>query len=104
MLATGDFVAGTVRGQPALVEEYFASAPVTLEPLGDRAFLASFDTESAAASWSGTVRDLRWPGVIDVVTAYRTAAVYADPETVDLVELESRLRALVPRRFAPIKR
>jgi KipI family sensor histidine kinase inhibitor len=79
-----------------LVGESLASSPVKLEPLGDRAFLAYFATEAAAARWSGAVRDLQWPGVIDVVMAYRTAAVFADPEIVDLVELESRLRAVVP--------
>jgi KipI family sensor histidine kinase inhibitor len=84
------------KGQPALVRESLASAPVTLEPLGDRAFLAYFATESAAAGWSGALRDRQWPGVIDVVAAYRTAAVFADPEMVDLVELESRLRAVDP--------
>ena len=30
----------------------------------------------------------------DVVLAYRTVAVFADPEQVDLVDLESRLRAI----------
>ena len=78
--------------------------PQTLEPLGDRAFLAYFATESAAARWSGAVRDLQWPGVIDVVTAYRTAAVFADPEMVELVDLESRLRAVVPGEARQINR
>jgi KipI family sensor histidine kinase inhibitor len=77
---------------------------MTLEPLGDRAFLANFATEAAAAGWCSTVRDSRWPGVIDVVTAYRTAAVYADPELVDLVELESRLREVVPGESPQIRR
>jgi KipI family sensor histidine kinase inhibitor len=91
-------------GQSALGRESLASTPLTLEPLGDRAFLACFATESAAAGWSGAVRDLQWRGVIDVVAAYRTAAVFADPETVDLVELEARLRGVVPREMPPIER
>jgi len=70
--------------------------PTVLEPLGDRAFLAHFSSEPAAGGWAGAVRDRRWPGVTDVVLAYRTVAVFADPEQVDLVDLESRLRAIAP--------
>jgi KipI family sensor histidine kinase inhibitor len=92
------------KGQPALVQESLASAPIALEPLGDRAFLAYFATESAAAGWAGAVRDWQWPGVIDVVAAYRTAAVFADPDLVDLVELESRLCAVVPAEAPHIDR
>ena len=66
--------------------------PTALEPLGDRAYLAHFADERAAAGWAAAVRDRRWPGVTDVVLAYRTVAVFADPDRVDLSELESRLR------------
>jgi KipI family sensor histidine kinase inhibitor len=69
---------------------------ITLRPLGDRAFLAEFATESEAARWVAAARAKRWPGVEDVVMAYRTAAVYVDPDRVDLGVLETRLRALPP--------
>ena len=36
----------------------------------------------------------RWPGVVDVVLAYRSVAVFGDPEQADLIELESRLRGV----------
>jgi KipI family sensor histidine kinase inhibitor len=68
----------------------------SLEPLGDRAFLARFAAESAAGAWATAVRDRCWPGVIDVVLAYQSVAVFADPDQVDLSDLESRLRSLVP--------
>jgi len=69
-------------------------SPGLLEPLGDRAFLAHFSSEPAAGGWAAAVRDRQWPGVTDVVLAYRTVAVFADPEKVDLVELEARLRKI----------
>jgi KipI family sensor histidine kinase inhibitor len=67
-----------------------------LEPLGDRAFLAHFSSEPAANDWAAAVRARQWTGVTDVVLAYRTVAVFADPENVDLVDLESRLRVIGP--------
>jgi len=70
--------------------------PPVLEPLGDRAFLAHFSSEPDAGGWAAAVRDRQWPGVTDVVSAYRSVAVFADPEQVDLVDLESRLRAIAP--------
>ncbi|MGP0069904.1 MAG: 5-oxoprolinase subunit B family protein [Isosphaeraceae bacterium] len=71
-------------------------APIGLDPLGDRAYLAHFAAERDAAGWAATVRDRRWAGVSDVVLAYRTVAVFADPDRVDLSDLESRLRAIAP--------
>jgi KipI family sensor histidine kinase inhibitor len=69
--------------------------PISLEPLGDRAFLARFTAERAAAGWAEAVRDRSWPGVTDVVLAYCTVAVFADPDRVDLPALESDLRTIV---------
>jgi KipI family sensor histidine kinase inhibitor len=66
-----------------------------IEPLGDCAFLARFAGEAAAGGWAAAVRALQTPGVTDVVLAYRTVAVFADPTQVDLVDLESRLRMVV---------
>ena len=51
--------------------------------------------------WAAAVRDRQWPGVTDVVLAYQTVAVFADPEQVDLVELESRLRVIASDRRQP---
>jgi KipI family sensor histidine kinase inhibitor len=67
-----------------------------LEPLGDRAFLARFGSERDAAGWAESVRRRRFAGVTDVVLAYDSAAVYADPDRADLAALEDRLRALPP--------
>jgi KipI family sensor histidine kinase inhibitor len=69
---------------------------VALEPLGDRAFLAHFATERDAAQWAAAVRSREIRGVTDVVLAYRSAAVFADPDLVSLGELESILITLEP--------
>jgi KipI family sensor histidine kinase inhibitor len=84
-----------IRREHSVVHSNSASsAPAFLEPLGDRAFLAHFPSEHQAAGWAAVVRDHQWHGVIDVVLAYRTVAVFADPEQVDLVELEARLTVI----------
>ena len=71
-------------------------AMTALDPLGDRAYLAHFATESDAAGWAATMRHQDWPGVIDVVLAYRAVAVFADPDQVDLLDLETRLHLVEP--------
>ena len=58
-----------------------------IEPLGDCAFLAHFAGEAAAGGWAAAVRARDAPGVTDVVLAYRSVAVFADAEQVDLVDL-----------------
>ena len=63
-------------------------------PLGDRGWLARFDDEASAARWCEGVRALAEPGVVEVVPAYRTVAVLADPDQIDLDSLEKRLRSL----------
>jgi KipI family sensor histidine kinase inhibitor len=72
-----------------------------LEPLGDRAFLARFATEDEAARWARSVRRLGWPGLVDVVLAYRSVAVFADPERVDPEGLADRLRPIAAEEAGP---
>jgi KipI family sensor histidine kinase inhibitor len=67
---------------------------LSLEPLGDRAFLTHFADEREAARWVAAVRAARFPGVTDVVLAYRSASVFADPEQGSLEALEERLRSV----------
>lgn len=69
-----------------------------LTPLGDRALLARFATADEARGWVRTVRELRLPGVLDVVLAYRSAAVFADPARVDWSHLEATLGNLELRK------
>jgi KipI family sensor histidine kinase inhibitor len=69
---------------------------ISLFPLGDRAFLAEFESEAAARAWVAAARLAAIAGVVDIVLAYRSAAVYADPDQVSLVELEQTLRGLTP--------
>lgn len=64
-----------------------------LSPLGDRAWLARFESARDAAAWAGAVRERRWPGVSDVVAAYGSAAVFAARDADDLDEIEANLRA-----------
>ncbi|WP_165235324.1 5-oxoprolinase subunit B family protein [Aquisphaera insulae] len=69
---------------------------VAIEPLGDRAFLAHFADEQGAARWATAVRTAHLDGVTDVVLAYRSAAVFADPDRADLDELEGVLSSFRP--------
>jgi KipI family sensor histidine kinase inhibitor len=70
--------------------------PVAINPLGDRAFLAHFASEHAAACWASALREQNWRGVTDVVLAYRSVGVFADPESLDPASLESRLAEIEP--------
>jgi KipI family sensor histidine kinase inhibitor len=72
----------------------------SLQPLGDRAFLAQFAAEASAGTWAAAVRERRWPGVVDVVLAYQSVAVFGDPEQVDFSDLETHLRELVPSKLS----
>lgn len=65
-----------------------------LEPLGDRAWLARFATDAEAAAWAASVRRASLSGVVDAVSAFRTASVHADPDRVDLDVLAEALRAV----------
>lgn len=70
--------------------------PDAIVPLGDRGFLASFATEDEAAGWASAVGSGARAGVVDVVLAYRTVGVHADPERVDLDELAAWLARVEP--------
>jgi KipI family sensor histidine kinase inhibitor len=74
---------------------------IGLDPLGDRAFLARFATETEARHWAAAVRSRRPTGLIEVVLAYHTAAVFVDPDLVDLAEFESVLRGVAPEGEQP---
>jgi KipI family sensor histidine kinase inhibitor len=67
---------------------------IALEPLGDRAFLATFSNEAEASRWASAVRRRDIEGVTDVVLAYRSAAVFADPDHTDLTRLDTDLRTI----------
>jgi KipI family sensor histidine kinase inhibitor len=69
---------------------------IDLEPLGDRAWLARFAQESEANAWATCVRSQRWPGIVDIVAAYRTAAVFVDPQQLNVDDVAHRLAAIVP--------
>jgi KipI family sensor histidine kinase inhibitor len=64
-----------------------------LSALGDRAWLARFGSDRDAEAWAEAVRRRQWPGVSDVVAAYRSAAVFADRAADDLEGIEAYLRS-----------
>lgn len=69
-------------------------------PLGDRGFLARFADEESAANWVARLLAQRVRGVIDIVPAYSTVGVHADPELIDLDELAELLSTLEPQGSA----
>ncbi|MFO0891482.1 MAG: allophanate hydrolase subunit 1 [Isosphaeraceae bacterium] len=73
---------------------------VDLTPLGDRAVLAHFDTERDAALWVAAVRRQAIRGITDVVLAYQSAAVFADPDVLDPDMLERELTTIEMRHEA----
>ncbi len=75
---------------------------ISIEPLGDRAYLAHLPDERLAAGWAGALRRLGWEGVTDVVLAYRSVAVFADPDRLDPEELGARLRRVEVPASGPI--
>jgi KipI family sensor histidine kinase inhibitor len=64
---------------------------IALDPLGDRAFLARFDSMSEARSWSAKAKGLA--GVADVVLAYANVGVFADERCEDLDALAEALES-----------
>lgn len=67
---------------------------IDLAPLGDRAWIARFAEEDQAGAWARAVRHQNLQGILDVVAAYRTVAVFADPDRIDLQDLAARLRSV----------
>jgi KipI family sensor histidine kinase inhibitor len=67
-----------------------------LVPLGDRALLARFDDENAARLWARSAETHlgSHPGICDIVLAYRSVAVYADPDLCALDGLAEELGRL----------
>jgi inhibitor of KinA len=65
-----------------------------LTPLGDQGLLAACDSEAEAIALAHAVRAAGWPEVVDVVPAYRSVAVFHDPERIALAALHDRLARL----------
>jgi KipI family sensor histidine kinase inhibitor len=87
-------MAGTSTGCPE------DAAMIVMEPLGEHAFLARFNDETAAAGWARAVRARSLPGVVDIVLAYSTAAVFTDPAVIDPATVALQLRAIEPEPAA----
>jgi inhibitor of KinA len=66
-----------------------------LQPLGDQAVLASFPDEDRALHFAERVRQHLLEGVVDVVQAYTTVAVYYDLQRIRYVEMVDRLQPLL---------
>src|SRR5438128_4117994 len=65
---------------------------MTLQPLGDQAWMASFADEGAAAAFAAAVRGGAPDWLVDVVQAYRSVAVFFDADRVRLAAVERWLR------------
>ena len=68
--------------------------PTLIEPLGDYAFLAHFAGEAQARAWAAAVRAVECQDIRDIVLAYRSVALFANPDQADLPALESRIMSL----------
>ena len=66
--------------------------PRSVVPLGDRGFLARFDSEADADQWGRAVREPEWPGLVDRSIAYTSVGLFFDPDLADLASLENQLR------------
>ncbi|MFL5340213.1 MAG: 5-oxoprolinase subunit PxpB [Gemmataceae bacterium] len=64
---------------------------MTLTPLGDQAVLARFEREADALTFAAAVRAASLPGVLDVVPAYVSVAVFYDVERTRYGELAPQL-------------
>jgi KipI family sensor histidine kinase inhibitor len=69
-----------------------AKASWKVEPLGDRAALATCNTESIAQQLAQAVRAASWPGVLDVVVAYHSVAIHVDRPITDYLPLLQSLK------------
>lgn len=67
---------------------------MTLTPLGDQAVLVGFSSETDALRFSAAVRNSLIDGVIDVVPAYFTVAVFYDLNRTRFATLAPQLQAL----------
>lgn len=67
---------------------------IDLEPLGENAWIARFPDEAHAAGWGAMVRQRAIPGVLDVITAYRSVAVLVDWEHHDPADIRAWLREI----------
>ncbi len=67
----------------------------SLQPLGDQAVFASFDDEVQALRFAGRARRLAEPGLLDVVQAYSSVAVYFDLDQTCFARVVELLRPLL---------
>jgi len=67
----------------------------TLEPLGDQALIARFESESAALGFAQTLRRQSWDWLFDVVPAYRSVGIFFDADQIRLAEVKTHLNGLL---------
>lgn len=65
-----------------------------LQPLGDQAALAYFADEDSAARFAAAVRATVEPGIVDVVQAYTSVAVFFDLDRTRFADVADRLRRI----------
>lgn len=69
---------------------------MTLQPLGEAAFLVRGLTGATVATWARLVRSWRVPGVLEVVPAHDALGVYVDPDGFDPAKFLARFQKSTP--------
>src|SRR4051812_37156994 len=67
---------------------------MTLQPFSDQAVMAYFADEAAALRFAAAVHAAAPPWLIDVVSAYRSVAVFFDLDQADVAQVTARLQQL----------
>lgn len=69
---------------------------MTLQPLGEAAFLVRGLEGAPAAAWARLVRTWRTPGLVEVVPAYDALGVYVDPDAFDPAKFFAKFKNATP--------
>ncbi|MBS1707789.1 MAG: allophanate hydrolase subunit 1 [Armatimonadetes bacterium] len=69
---------------------------MTLQPLGEAAFLLRGLDHGTAADWARLVRSWKFCGVTEVVPAYDSLGIYVDPEAFDAAKFFARFKKASP--------
>ncbi len=75
-----------------------------VEPLGDRAVLATCRDELTAQQLAAAVKEQHWPGVEDVVVAYQSLAVHVQPGILPVSELLQQLGKVKLKKIESISK
>ncbi|HQR08068.1 MAG TPA: allophanate hydrolase subunit 1 [Gemmatales bacterium] len=75
-----------------------------VEPMGDRAVLATCPDELTAQQLATAVKEKNWPGVEDVVVAYQSLAVHVKTSTLPVSQLLNELSRVKLKKLETISK